>query len=150
MKSCHTSRQLAFRSTLHGFTKKYTSILGLLIVVLPKCPVCIVAYSSAITLCGVSTPEVKTALYSDIRIYLALGLGVIILACILLSFTARLAGYLALTAATLGLTFLIVHAFHPSFTQYYYLGAAALIMATLAQAETYRKLFFKPSKFNPF
>ena len=59
---------------------------GILIALLPKCPFCIMAYSGAVTLCS------GTSLYPNsgsTAIYLSLGIGIFIIATILLNNKGR-------------------------------------------------------------
>lgn len=52
-------------------TRSFPYLTGLLIAILPKCPFCVLAYSSAITMCGSASPAHTPEWTSYVSIFLA-------------------------------------------------------------------------------
>jgi hypothetical protein len=58
-------------------------LMGFLLVILPKCPFCVLAYSSTIMLCGKDSVTSKTSLhYSETTIFFTIGLCLVTIASI--------------------------------------------------------------------
>jgi hypothetical protein len=105
--------------------RKIPSILSFIIVFLPKCPFCFVAYSSAMTMCG--GPSLITH-HSDWGAWLAIGLGGIVIFCI--ARNNRGAGtYRALLLAIFGFFLVILGVNKANMMLLYYVGAVLLLLA---------------------
>jgi hypothetical protein len=150
-ESCHKS---AFESSCFvcqetsikkNSSDKLPSILSFIIVFLPKCPFCFVAYSSAMTMCG--GPSLITH-HSDWGAWLALGLGVIIIFCI--AFNNRGTGtYRALLLALFGFSLVILGVNKANMMPFYYIGAILLLLAAFYNGRGFRwlnKFFLRFSK----
>lgn len=142
MNHCLSNCEKAlFKSEPVSSAKKFTSILGSLgILLLPKCPFCVVAYSSTITLCGASGVMTDTEHHNDWGAYLAVGMSLLITLIILASFKIqnKLFPYLiTLAFALCGSAFIYVAGFEATSMTCYYIGAALLIAATLIYGGAY-------------
>ena len=129
--------------SLHAFTKRYSSVLGFIILILPKCPFCLVAYSSTITLCSATTLLAHNTHHTDIGAYIAIGMGVIISACILFTYKNNSCNRLALSAAIAGLLLICLGIFREESIPTYYTGAALLVFATFIYSGFFSALFEK-------
>jgi|APTNR8051073442_1049403.scaffolds.fasta_scaffold01637_3 hypothetical protein len=79
-------------------------LMGIFLAVLPKCPFCIVAYSSTMVLCSGKTVSFGPVHVSPLTIAITAAIGVVTLACILLNFRDKRTIYafsLALTGMAL-------------------------------------------------
>jgi hypothetical protein len=111
--------------------KNYTSALTLLLLALPKCPICVVAYSGAITMCGVSTLTTTTFnQYYDARIYLALVFSTIFIIYLVRSYFNKRHRIFPLLAASSGFLFLVIQSLLEG-SAYYYIGGGLSLVATL-------------------
>jgi len=61
-------------------------LMGIFLAVLPKCPLCIMAYSSTMVLCSGQTVSFGPAHVSPLTIWITAAIGLITLVCILLNF----------------------------------------------------------------
>ena len=119
------------------------SFLGVLfIAILPKCPFCILAYSSAITLCsGKKIYNHSPEWYSYISIFLAL-----FTLCILLYNYKGVKTIIAAFLVLLGSYFLYVSEMYTGELNEYYIGAGLLLMGVWLNANMmffYNKYFKK-------
>jgi hypothetical protein len=131
MNSCHPEPGYNSIKAVHAFTKRYSSILGILILVLPKCPFCLIAYSSAITLCGTSTLITHTTHHIVMGALVALGLGLIIITCLLITYRSNPQPALSVTVAFCGLVLIGIAIFKMDAMPYYFAGAGLMVIATL-------------------
>jgi hypothetical protein len=104
---------------------KYPSLLSILILILPKCPFCFVAYTSAMTMCGSSA---LVSQHLDWAAYLAISLAIIVVFCIARNYrgigTSR-----ALILAIVGLLFVLSGLFQTENIISYYIGSILLLIA---------------------
>jgi hypothetical protein len=138
MKSCHLKAVSSPCKSEQTFASRYPAVFGFIILILPKCPFCLVAYSSAITLCGTSTLITRTTHHAGGGAYIALLMGVVIASCIL--FTNKNKSYysVALAMAFTGLLLLSIGIFKTDAMLFYYSGAALLVMATFIYSRVLR------------
>jgi hypothetical protein len=121
--------------------------------ILPKCPFCVVAYSSAVALCGVSgtisasgthDPFTHTLHQSGWAAYLALAISVILASGILLTRQlrkdSRLLYILTSAFALFGTLVVAVGVFNPGAMNGYFFGVTLLIAATIIHSGVYQKL----------
>lgn len=151
MKHCMSGCEKAFLKNVPvSFTKKSTSILSsIIILLLPKCPFCLVAYSSAVTLCSASGVITNTQHHNDWGAYVAVVMGSIITTIILTTFKTRKSSFLymiTLIIALCGSVLIYIGGFKAASMTYYYIGSALLIVATLVYSDAYSHLksHFKP------
>lgn len=130
-KSCTHKTAFPFKNNSPVNARKYSSILGLVVLILPKCPACIVSYTSAMTLCGSTTLTPYITHETDIKAYLALALGLLIVGSILYAFSRGRRVHLSLPTAMCGQMLLVVSLFQDQHLTYYYAGAVLLIVSTL-------------------
>jgi hypothetical protein len=124
---------------------KFPSFLSFIIVFIPKCPFCFVAYSSAMTMCG--GPSLITH-HSDWGAWLALGLGGIVIFCIALN-NRGVGTYRALSLALFGFCLVVFGITKPDMMICYYIGAILLLLAAFYNGSGFRwlnKFFLKTSK----
>jgi hypothetical protein len=139
MEHCHPASERKANKSASAFAKKYSSILGIVILALPKCPLCIAAYSGAVAICGVSPLIVHHQNQTDWRTYVVLVISVMITGCILFTYRARTYYKMTMAAALCGLVLICIGTFSESLqlfrTDYnsvcYYAGAALLAAALL-------------------
>jgi hypothetical protein len=122
--------------------------LGFIVLILPKCPFCFVAYSSAMTICGSSS---LISHHTDWGSYFAIGLSFTVLLC--LGFNYRGAGTKrAIFLAIIGLLFVILGIYNPRFMSLYYFGSILLLIATFYNGSGFAKInkliAFLKNKFN--
>lgn len=104
---------------------KIPAILSFLVLILPKCPFCFVAYTSAITMCGSST---LVSQHIDWAAYLSLALGSIVIFCIARNYRGQ--GTLrALFLAIIGIAFVSAGIFLAENFKFYYIGSFLLLIA---------------------
>jgi len=101
---------------------KISFLSSLMIMILPKCAFCVMAYSSAIAMCGGPDMYLKENNWAS---YIPLGLSVIIISMLFLNWRGSRTKY-ALTIAIIGFGFILLthQLFFDSF--YYYIGAGLL------------------------
>lgn len=115
---------------------------GILIALLPKCPFCILAYSSAITLCSGKTLYPEGTNY---MLYVVLGLMLFILALIAYNFKGRRTYYAIGLILTASLFLASYYFFEGNFT-WYYTGVVLLLTGVWMNGSLYHfvgKLFQK-------
>jgi hypothetical protein len=123
--------------------KNYTSALTLLLLALPKCPICVVAYSGAITMCGVSTLTTTTFnQYYDARIYLALVFSTIFIIYLVRSYFNKRHRIFPLLAASSGFLFLVIQSLLEG-SAYYYIGGGLVWLLPFFSVRLYGTLFLK-------
>jgi hypothetical protein len=132
--SCHVCQETPIKK--NASLNKLPSILSFIIVFLPKCPFCFVAYSSAMTMCG--GPSLITH-HSDWGAWLAMGLGGVIIFCI--AFNNRGIGtYRALCLALFGFFLVIFGVNKANMMLLYYIGAIFLFFAAFYNGRGFRWL----------
>jgi hypothetical protein len=131
MKNCHANTVSPSCTWIDQFARKYSSILGFVLLLLPKCPLCVVAYSSAVTLCGTSTLVTHTANHRDWGAYVALSMCICITTCILLANRTKQSIQAALIMAISGTLLVAAGIWLANIWVLYYAGAAFLLLATL-------------------
>lgn len=97
----------------------------ILIVILPKCPLCILSFSSAVSLCGGKTIFEKTVGWTSY-------IPIILAAIVITSFIINYKGTKTLTAITIALVSCAIILYGEYITKTemtYYLGVAALFFA---------------------
>ena len=141
MKNCNSKTVSSSCKNVHVFANRYSSVLGFIILLLPKCPLCVVAYSSAITLCGTSTLITHTTHHTDWGSYVALGMSVIIIVCILLSYRTKKNNAISLITALCGVLLICAGIFKADAMACYYIGATLLVMATFIYSGFMSRLF---------
>lgn len=122
--------QSKFNSNIKKKRSAYPILVGILIAILPKCPFCIAAYSSAIVLCS------GTKLYNqtpDWTNYISILLAFVTLLMILLNFRGKRTWFAA-GLVVLGSSLIIgTELFTGELTNYYY-GAFLLLMGVWVNA----------------
>jgi len=130
MKNCNSKTVSSPCKSASTFASRYSSVLGFIILILPKCSLCLVAYSSAITLCGASSLITHTTHHTDWGAYVALGMSIIITGCILFSYKSTQYSSIALLNALCGMLLLSIGIFKTEAMTCYYGGATLLVVAT--------------------
>lgn len=141
--------QCSQKSCSHSLDRKikkkrsaFPILTGILIAILPKCPFCIAAYSSAIVLCS------GTKLYHqapDWTNFISIGLAVLTLIMILFNYRGKRTWFAA-SLVILGSLLIIRTELYTGELQEYYIGAFALLMGVWVNASFmffYRK-WMKP------
>lgn len=109
----------------------FPSALALLLLALPKCPICVVAYTGAITMCGATTASAVTGNeYIDARIYLALVISAVFTFYFIKSYRNQRYRIFPVLVACSGLLFLIAQSLLAGST-YYYMGVGLTLLSTL-------------------
>lgn len=109
----------------------YSSVIGAIIIALiPKCPFCILAYSSAITMCSGKTIYDHTPVWTS---YISIGLSVFTLAVILFNYKG-LKTIVAAGFVVLGSVFLGVSEMQTGSVSFYYTGAVLLMFGVWLNA----------------
>jgi len=105
-------------------------LTGIMIAILPKCPYCILAYSSAITMCS------GTKLYNfspGWTSYLLLGLALLTLLFILLNYKGKRTIYAAVLVGT-GSLLMLACQFYTFNINHYYIGTFLLLFGVWVNA----------------
>lgn len=108
----------------------YSIMSGVFIALIPKCPYCILAYSSAITMCS------GTKLYSHSpswTSYFLLVLAVLTLSLIIFNYKGKRT-IVAIILVTLGSLLMLVSQFYIFDITYYYLGTILLLFGVWVNA----------------
>ena len=140
MENCHPITVSSPGKSANAFTNRYPSFLGLIILLLPKCPLCVVAYGSAITLCGSSSLITHTASHPGPGAYFAFSLGILVTGCILFSLRSARDGGFALMTSLCGMVVLGLGLFSQGTMTCYYAGALLLVFASLTHNGSVRKI----------
>jgi len=150
MNNCHAVTVCSSCKNVNTFAKKYSSVLGFVIFILPKCPFCFVAYSSAVTLCGTSTLITHTTRHTDWGAYIALAMGITITSCIFFTNKKKQYRGMALIMALCGMLLLSIGIFKTDAMICYYIGAALLVMATFIYNRVLRATIEKIKNMFPY
>lgn len=118
-------------------------LLGILVAILPKCPFCILAYSSAITLCSGAQIRQHTTGWSS---WISIALTLVILGILWYNFRGRRTWFAALLVVIGGGLILHAELFSGSH-EVYYAGATLLLAGVWVNASFY---FFYRSWLLPF
>jgi hypothetical protein len=117
------------KGSLPGVKKKYGFFAGLLLIILPKCPFCIMAYSGTVMLCGKNTLiENQYNNNSILSISLTALFCSLIIAGLLLNFRGTRTKY-ALVLAGLGILMILNSVIRNGGQELYYLGVSILFIA---------------------
>lgn len=125
-------------------------LTGILIAIIPKCPLCIVAYSSALTMCSGAKLYHHAPAWTT---YLLLGLAILTLTFILINYKGKRT-IAASILVLLGSSFILASQVYTFNVHHYYLGTSLLMVGVWINASFrffYRKYitpFF--SKLTPF
>jgi hypothetical protein len=110
-KVCHSNPSIQPQKN----TNNLSPLLSFIILFLPKCPFCIVAYSSSMTMCG-AAPLVSH--HIDWGAWLAIGLSIIVLGSIALNFRGK-GTYYALFIALIGSLMVVFGIFKANMMLFY-------------------------------
>jgi len=105
-------------------------LTGILIAVLPKCPYCILAYSSAITMCSGTKLYTQTSGWTS---YLLLGLAGLTLLFILLNYKGKRT-IIAATFVGVGSLLMFACQFYTFNINHYYIGTFLLLFGVWVNA----------------
>jgi hypothetical protein len=112
-----------------GTKKKYGLFAGLLLVILPKCPFCIMAYSGTVMLCGKDTLIENQQFHnSPLSIILALLFCSLIVPGLLLNFRGTRTKF-ALALAGSGIFLILNSVIRNGGQELYYLGVSIVFIA---------------------
>ena len=103
---------------------------AIMIAILPKCPYCILAYSSAITMCSGTTLYTQSSGWTS---YLLLGLAILTLFFILLNYKGKRTIYAAALVGT-GSILMIACQFYTFNINHYYIGTFLLLFGVWVNA----------------
>jgi len=148
MNGCHSNCDKTLRKDVPITLKTRTaSFLGsIIILLLPKCPFCLVAYSGTITLCGTAGVFTQTKHHTDWGAYAAIFISILITVSMMLTYKLSRGyfGYLSMAAtAVCGLLFMYIGIFQAESMTCYYTGAALLVIAIFIYSDVYHKFFQK-------
>jgi hypothetical protein len=146
MNDCHSNCDKALHKNVPVTLKSRTaSFLGsIIILLLPKCPFCLVAYSSTITLCSTAGVFTHTKYHTDWGAYAAIFISVLI--AVFMMVTYKLSRgyfrYVSMAAmAVCGSLCMYIGIFHAASMTCYYTGAALLVIATFIYSDVYHNFF---------
>ena len=108
----------------------YSILSGILIAFLPKCPYCILAYSSAITMCSGTKLYAHTPSWTS---YLLLGLALLTILFILMNYKGKRT-LIAAILATLGSFLMLASQFYTFDINHYYIGTSLLLFGVWVNA----------------
>ena len=117
-------------------------LTGIIIALIPKCPYCILAYSSAITMCSGTTLYPQSPGWTS---YLLLGLALMTLLLILLNYKGKRT-IIAAALVGIGSLFMLACQFYTFNINHYYIGTFLLLFGVFVNASFrffYRK-WIKP------
>lgn len=137
---CQAVSEKTFEKRITIFGKRYSPALGVIILLLPKCPLCVVAWSSAITLCTSTAVITNTTHHIGLGAWLALGMATIIISCILFTFKSD-PNYIALLTAISGLLLVAAGIFIENAMFSYYVGSMILVFATAIYSNLFKRVF---------
>ncbi len=104
---------------------KFPSFLSFLVLILPKCPFCFVAYTSAMTMCGSST---LVSQHIDWAAYLSIVLSATVIYCIARNNRGQ-GTRKAIIISSFGLLFVVAGIFLTENIISYYFGSILLLLA---------------------
>ena len=110
---------------------------GIMVAILPKCPYCILAYSSAITMCSGTKLYAQTPGWTS---YLPLGLALLTLLFILLNYRGKRT-IIAATLVGTGSLLMLACQFYTFDINHYYLGTFFLLFGVWVNASF--RFFYK-------
>lgn len=116
--------------------KKYPFLLGLLIAIVPKCPFCVLAYSSAMTLCNGSKLYLHQAGWTS---WISIGLVAFTLLMVVLNYRGRRT-WLAAGAIIAGGSMVAMAELYTGQLQLYYGGAALVFLGIWTNASLFSLL----------
>jgi hypothetical protein len=131
--SCAACGEPAVAPT-QAVSRWYGSVSWLLLLVLPKCPFCVVAYTSSMAICG--APSI-THHHTDWGAWLAIGLAVICIGTIARNYRGS-GTRTAILIAIAGLICLLAGLFLPNAMSAYYAGASLLFLSSFYNGRGYR------------
>ena len=117
----------------------------ILLFLLPKCPVCFVAYSSAITVCGVSSLEQPSLL--DFRPLITISVGLFILALAIIRFREKSMHKWVIAIGSFGIAILAVQAYFSQFILLYYFGTVLIVLSSLLYSIRIQRFIHKSFSF---
>ena len=109
---------------------KYSILSGILIALIPKCPYCILAYSSAITMCSGTKLYAHTPSWTS---YLLLALAVLTILFILMNYKGRRT-LIAASFAASGILLMLASQFYTFNINHYYIGTFLLLFGVWVNA----------------
>ncbi len=110
-----------------GSKQKTGLLMGVVLAILPKCPFCIVAYSSTMVLCSGKTVDFNPVHASPLTLMITGFIGLITLSCILLNFRDKRTIY-AFMLALSGLAMVFFSVANEWSSWLYYGGTALVFM----------------------
>ena len=125
-----------------SFAKQSSSALGFMILLLPKCPFCIVAYSGN-HLCSASSLVTHNVQHNGIGAFIALATGLLITECILFTYKPVIQNKLASALSIIGMILLCIGIFKADALICYYIGAGLLVTATIIYSGIINTVFEK-------
>ncbi len=148
MNNCHSTSEKTVNKGIPAFVRRYSSVFGFIIFFIPKCPLCIAAYSGVAAICGTSALVIHHPDNTDWRAYIALAVSILITGFILFTNRARLYYIPTIVAALCGLL-LICISLSPGSSAVpksdamacYYFGAALLVITTFVYSGIPDRLF---------
>lgn len=147
MNNCHSTSEKTVNKGIPAFAKRFSSVLGFIILFIPKCPLCIAAYSGVAAICSTSALVTHHTNSTDWRAYIALAVSIIVTVLVLFTNRARQYYVPTIIAALCGLL-LICISLSPESSMVlksntmacYYFGAALLVMTTFVYSGIPNKL----------
>ena len=109
---------------------KYSILSGILIALIPKCPYCILAYSSAITMCSGTKLYAHTPSWTS---YLLLALAVLTILFIIMNYKGKRT-IIAASLAALGSLLMLTSQFYTFDINHYYIGTFLLLFGVWVNA----------------
>jgi len=119
--------------------KSFSPILGgILIAIIPKCPICIVAYSSALSMCSGAKLYHHAPSWTS---YLLLGLSILTLVLILVNYKGQRT-IAAAILVLLGSSLILASQVYTFSVEHYYIGAVLLMVGVWVNA-SFRFFYIK-------
>ena len=148
MNHCHSNCNKTLHKDVPVTLKSRTaSFLGsIIILLLPKCPFCMVAYSSTITFCGTAGVFTDTKHHTDWGAHAAIFISVLLTVSMMLTYKLSRGyfRYLSMAAmAVCGSLCMYIGIFHATSMTCYYAGAVLLMIATFIYSDVYHNFFQK-------
>lgn len=112
----------------------YSTVLSFVVLLLPKCPFCVVAYTSSMAICGAPS---LTEHHTDWGAWLAIGLAVLCIGSIARNYRGP-GTRTAIVMALSGMSLLVAGLFIPNAMSWYYAGAALLFLSSFYNGRGYR------------